>query len=107
MLQIQKDTSFSERGLLFGIVEVIFPQPSEWDETGFAALKERELAALFNEFRDYDRKAVFGENTYYRYFKKCNCSAGGKNLTRQNVENENTDAARCRAGQGHRGIVLS
>ena len=58
MLQIQKDTSFSERGLLFGIVEVIFPQPSEWDETGFAALKERELAALFNEFRDYDRKAV-------------------------------------------------
>ena len=70
MLQIQKDTSFSERGLLFGIVEVIFPQPSEWDETGFAALKERELAALFNEFRDYDRKAVFGENTYYRYFKK-------------------------------------
>ena len=70
MLQIQKDTSFSERGLLFGIVEVIFPQPSEWDETGFAALKERELATLFNEFRDYDRKAVFGENTYYRYFKK-------------------------------------
>ena len=63
MLQIQKDTSFSERGLLFGIVEVIFPQPSEWDETGFAALKERELAALFAEFREYDRKAVFGENT--------------------------------------------
>ena len=51
MLQIQKDTSFSERGLLFGIVEVIFPQPSEWDEDAFAALKERELAALFAEFR--------------------------------------------------------
>ena len=70
MLQIQKDASFAERGLLFGIVEVGFPQPSEWDEDAFAALKERELAALFAEYRDYDRKAVFGENAYYRYFKK-------------------------------------
>ena len=70
MLQIQKDASFAKRGLLFGIVEVVFPQPSEWNEDAFAALKERELAALFAEFREYDRKAVFGENPYYRYFKK-------------------------------------
>ena len=66
MLQIQKDASFAKRGLLFGIVEVVFPQPSEWNEDAFAALKERELAALFAEFREYDRKAVFGENPYYR-----------------------------------------
>lgn len=70
MLQIQKDDSFAERHLLFGLVEVCYPQPVEWDEAAFCALKERELAALFETFRDYDRKAVFGENVYYRYFKK-------------------------------------
>lgn len=70
MLQIQKDDSFAERHLLFGLVEVCYPQPVEWDEAAFCALKERELAALFEAFRDYDRKAVFGENVYYRYFKK-------------------------------------
>ena len=70
MLEIHKDASFAERQLLFGIVEVVYPQPSEWDEAAFNDLKERELAALFAELRDYDRKAVFGENPYYRYFKK-------------------------------------
>ena len=70
MLEFRKDPSFAERQLLFGIVEAVFPQPSEWDEDAFGALKERELAILAAEFRDYDRKAVFGENPYYRYFKK-------------------------------------
>ena len=70
MLEIKKAASFTERQLLFGIVEVVYPEPSEWDEAAFGALKERELAALFAEFPDYDRKAVFGENPYYRYFKK-------------------------------------
>lgn len=70
MLQIQKDASFAARQLLFGIVEVSFPQPSEWDEAAFDALKKRELADLFTEFENYDRKAVFGENPYFRYFKK-------------------------------------
>ena len=40
MLQIQKDASFAKRGLFFGIVEVVFPHPSEWNEDAFAALKE-------------------------------------------------------------------
>ena len=70
VLEIRKDVSFAERQLLFGIVEVVYPEPSEWDEAAFGALKERELAALFAELSDYDRKAVFGENPYYRYFKK-------------------------------------
>ena len=70
MLEIRKDVSFAERGLLFGIVEVVYPEPSEWDEAAFSALRERELAALFAELSDYDRKAVFGENPYYCYFKK-------------------------------------
>lgn len=70
VLEIRKDVSFAERGLLFGIVEVVYPEPSEWDEAAFGALKERELAALFAELSDYDRKTVFGETPYYRYFKK-------------------------------------
>lgn len=70
MLQIKKDPSFADRNLLFGMVEVVFPQPSEWDEAAFDALKEQELAALFAAYRDYDRRAVFGENPFFRYFKK-------------------------------------
>lgn len=70
MLQIKKDPSFADRNLLFGMVEVVFPQPAEWDEAAFDALKEQELAALFAAYRDYDRRAVFGENPFFRYFKK-------------------------------------
>ncbi len=70
MLQIKKAPSFADRNLLFGMVEVVFPQPAEWDEAAFDALKEQELAALFAAYRDYDRRAVFGENPFFRYFKK-------------------------------------
>ena len=70
VLEFRKDVSFAEKHLFLGIVEAAYPRPSEWDEAAFDALKERELTVLFAEFRNYDRKAVFGENPYYRYFKK-------------------------------------
>ena len=70
MFNFHADPSFSEAGIPFGVTEAVFPDSSRWDLPAFEALKERELAALREEMADYDRKAVFGENPYNRYFKK-------------------------------------
>ena len=69
MFEIRKDASFSERNIPLGVLEVSYP------ENGFVrdalhALIERELAALCDKYADYDRKAVFGENPYFRFFRK-------------------------------------
>lgn len=70
MFQIQTDASFREKGVCFGVLEAAFPQREAWDLPAFEALKFRELERLKETFAAYDRKAVFGENPYYRYFKK-------------------------------------
>ena len=48
----------------------IYPAREQWREADFWELAEEELAALSRRFPDYDRKEVFGENPYYRFFKK-------------------------------------
>lgn len=70
MFQIQTDTSFLEKSVRFGVLEVSFPQREQWDLSAFEALKSRELDRLRETFAAYDRKEVFGENPYCRYFKK-------------------------------------
>ena len=70
MFQMQADASFLEKGVHFGALEVNFPQREEWDLSAFEALKVQELERLRETFSAYDRKTVFGENPYYRYFKK-------------------------------------
>ncbi len=70
MFQITADSSFLEKGVPFGALEVQFPPKEQWDLAAFDELKERELALLRQELANYDRKAVFGENPYNRYFKK-------------------------------------
>lgn len=70
MLEIRADPSFTEADVPFGVTEAVFSEKSRWDMAAFDALKERELAALRQEMAGYDRKAVFGENPYNRYFKK-------------------------------------
>lgn len=70
MFQIQLDASFLEKGVPFGVLEAAFPQREAWDLSAFEALKARELERLRETLAAYDRKAVFGENPYYRYFKK-------------------------------------
>ena len=70
MFQIRQDASFLEKGVRFGVLEVSFPPRETWDIPAFEALKARELDLLREDFPAYDRKAVFGENPYYRYFKK-------------------------------------
>ena len=70
MLVIIKDPSFAARNIPFGLAEVRYPARETWDETAFRALAERELADCRARFPDYDRKAVFGQNPYFRFFKK-------------------------------------
>ncbi|MGN0658793.1 MAG: hypothetical protein ACI4LA_04225 [Emergencia sp.] len=70
MLTIKKDQSFCEKNVPFAALEVSFPEKDRWNLDAFEALKEEELAEIRRKYEDYDRKAVFGENAYYRYFKK-------------------------------------
>ena len=70
MIDIIQDTSFSARGIPFGIAEVVYPARREWEEAAFRALAEKELSACKACYADYNRKAVFGENPYFRFFRK-------------------------------------
>lgn len=68
MLQFQKDDAL--RGVPFGVLEVTYPAKALWREDAFRTMTEEHLQALKERFTDYDRKAVFGENVYFRFFKK-------------------------------------
>ena len=69
MFEIRKDASFSERNIPLGVLEVSYPE-NGFDRDALHSLIERELAALRERYADYDRKAVFGENPYFRFFRK-------------------------------------
>jgi len=70
MLQIIKEPALAEKNIPFGVVEVRFPENESLREDAFRALVEKELAALEGKYGAYDRKAVFGENPYFRFFRK-------------------------------------
>ena len=69
MFDIGKDQSFASRGIPLGILEVKYPVEG-CGRAALHALVERELAALRERYADYDRKAVFGENPYFRFLLK-------------------------------------
>lgn len=68
MLTFRKDPTVSLRNIPFGCVEVFYPE--NLDTFQFRLLVQEELAVLTHRYPEYDRKTVFGENPYYRYFKK-------------------------------------
>lgn len=70
MLTVEKEGLLAERNILFGLTEVWYPDSGAWDVEAFRALEEAELSALRERYADYDRRAVFGENPYVRFFKK-------------------------------------
>lgn len=70
MISIIKDESFAARNIPFGIAEVHFPERESWDENAFRVLAEEELSACRSCYPEYDRKSVFGDNPYFRFFKK-------------------------------------
>ncbi len=70
MFEITKDTTFAERNIPLGVLEVAYPYRSAWNEKEFYDLVHAELDELRAKYPDYDRKTVFGENPYFRFFKK-------------------------------------
>lgn len=70
MLQIVKEPALEEKIFPFGVVEVRFPEDKPLHEDAFRSLVDRELSALKEKYAVYDRKAVFGEHPYFRFFRK-------------------------------------
>lgn len=70
MLQVKKDASLLNVNIPYGMVEVRYPPKEAWREAEFREAAERELSELKKRHASYDRKAVFGENPYVRFFKK-------------------------------------
>ncbi|MBP1553362.1 MAG: hypothetical protein J6B21_04325 [Oscillospiraceae bacterium] len=65
-----KSADFEDKNFPFGIVEVKFPPKDTWDITAFRRLVDSKIALLKEQYTSYDRKAVFGENPYVKFFKK-------------------------------------
>ena len=65
---LYKDNSLMDRHFPFGYVVVQYPEQLQMDS--FRVLVDAELSALKEKYQGYDRKAVFGENPYFRFFKK-------------------------------------
>ena len=70
MLQITKGPTLQEAQIPFAWVEVRYPDKESWDEAGFYAMVDEHLAALCGRYRDYVRADVFGQNPYFRFFRK-------------------------------------
>lgn len=70
MLTFRRDHSLEGLNIPFGVVEIVYPEPERWHAEAFYALVEERLKALKAKAPDYDRRAVFGENPYFRFFKK-------------------------------------
>lgn len=68
MVNFEKAESLTEMNIPFGCLEVWYPQNLQTD--AFRNLVESELEMLRQRYAEYDRKAVFGENPYVRFFKK-------------------------------------
>ena len=69
MRDIIRDASLdADRHL--GILEVWYPDSSEWDTAAFNELKEKELEAIRGEGREYDRETWFRQEPFFRYFRK-------------------------------------
>ena len=70
MVQIKKESGMQSAGVPFAWVEVQYPDKMQWDATGFYDMVEQHVAALREQYREYVRADVFGQNPYFRYFRK-------------------------------------
>lgn len=65
MVQFQKDAALG--GIPFGVLEVVYPDKALWRTEDFRAMVEEHLHSLREKYAEYDRKALFGENVYFRF----------------------------------------
>ena len=70
MLSFTRGSGMQTADIPFAWVEVQYPDRSQWDETSLYVMVEQHLAALREQYRDYVRADVFGQNPYFRYFRR-------------------------------------
>ena len=70
MVTFTKDSSLANKNIPFGIVEVCFGENTKLNTDAFYTLAEEKIAQLKEKYADYDRKVVWGENPYVKFFKK-------------------------------------
>lgn len=70
MIKVIRDASLADDGRHIGIVEVSYPDKTDWDIPGFESYKNSELEAIRSEGTSYDRETVFRQDPYFRYFRK-------------------------------------
>ncbi len=70
MINIYKTEEAKQNGGPLAILEVSYPPRESWRVEEFHAMVDEHLADLKEKHSDYDRKSLFGENPYFRYFKK-------------------------------------
>ena len=68
MVTFEKDAALS--GVPFGVLEVTYPERALWHTDDFQTMLSEHLQKLRKRYADYDRKAMFGENVYFRFFRK-------------------------------------
>ena len=68
MVTFEKDAALG--GVPFGVLEVAYPERALWHTEDFHSMVEEHLRLLREKYADYDRKTLFGENVYFRFFKK-------------------------------------
>ena len=68
MVTFEKDAALG--GIPFGVLEVVYPNKPLRCTEDFRIMVEEHLRLLREKYADYDRKALFGENVYFRFFKK-------------------------------------
>ena len=70
MLNFKKDSALLASRFPMGAVVVKYPCADNWDVAAFRSLVDSEIALLKEQYTSYDRKAVFAENPYVKFFKK-------------------------------------
>ena len=68
MVTFEKDAALG--GIPFGVLEVVYPDKPLRRTEDFRIMVEEHLRLLREKYADYDRKALFGENVYFRFFRK-------------------------------------
>ena len=68
-MRIIRDDAMNESSHL-AVLEVRYPDKSEWDIAAFEQLRDRELEAIRKEGENYDRETWFRQDAYFRYFRK-------------------------------------
>lgn len=69
-MNITKDQVIADRNQPIGFLIVNYPDKSEWNTDAFYETADAVIESIRRDEAGYDRKAEFGENNYYKYFKK-------------------------------------